>query len=198
MAQSMTNTPRLRANPPCSPAAPGVLNRRPRGGISGHGQPPAAGPAWTPHWALLGRAWGPGPRGHLSPGPNPSPVPWCPLPSPPLSSKAEKPQPSPVGEGLRTVLEDTSPHPPAASRITSPAPPPIRGASGCQGVWEDLGTPPNGETWRGEALAPLPTQTPSLDGGAEKGRSRATLCPPREAPAPRPALQAVGRGLHPS
>lgn len=109
-AQNMTNTPWLHANPPCSPAVPGVLNRRPRGGISGHGQhPPPASPAWTPRWALLGRAWGPESRGHWRPGPDPSPIPCCPLLSPSLSSKAEKPQPSPVGEGLRIVLEDTSP-----------------------------------------------------------------------------------------
>ena len=147
--------------PARSPAAPGVLNRRLRAGISGHRQPPAAGPAWTPRWALLGRAQGPGPRGHWRPGPGPSPIPCCPLLSPSLSSKAEKQPPSPMGEGPPTVLEDTSPHPPAAAKITSPAPPPIPAASGCQGVWEDLGTPPNGETWRGEALARPPRPDPA-------------------------------------
>lgn len=196
-AQNMTNTPRLRANPPRSPAAPGVLNRRPRWGISGHGQPPAAGPAWTPRWALLGRAWGPGPRGHRRPGPDPSPVPCCPLLSPSLSSKAEKPPPSPMGEGPPTVPEDTSPHPPAAARIISPAPPPIPAAAKGSGrTWgrPQTGRPGGVRPWLG---LPAPTQPP-LDGGAEKVRSRATLCPlPERSPSPPPSITGPREGPAP-
>ena len=131
---------------------------------SGHLGPLAAPRSRPSLDSSLGAAGqGAGPRTPWSPETraDPSPVPCCPLLSPSLSSKAEKPPPSPMGEGPPRVLEDTSPHPPAAVRITSPAPPPIPAASGCQGVWEDLGTPPNGETWRGEALARPPRPDPA-------------------------------------
>lgn len=183
-ARNMTNTPWLRANPPCSPAAPGVLNRRPRGGISGHGQhPPTAGPAWTPRWALLGRAWGPEPRGPRRPGPNPSPIPWCPLLSPSLSSKAEKPQPSPVGDGLRTVLEDTSPRHRQHRESSAQPHHPFEGPAAAKGSGGTWGHPGTGRPGGVRPWLPSRPSLPLLMGELRRGGA-GLLCVPREKPQP--------------